>query len=521
MRHNRYKFSLWLLLAAGWVAVVSVALARSGSVFDQLDLLIDIRHEIVNGYVEEADQQKMIEAAVYGMIESLDDPHTTYVSTDDLSMFEEQVTGRFTGIGAEVTIDDKLQRLRIVTPLEDSPAWHAGVLPGDIILEIDGKSMADITHVRHLRKAVKMLKGLKDTQVVVKVRHESGQEQDITITRAVINVKSVRGFRRGEDNRWLYMLDPQRRIAYARISQFTDRTTDELSEVLKDLEEQQIRGLILDLRFNPGGLLSAAVAVSDMFLDGEKAIVSVRGRKFKEEQYKSKSQGTFAAVPIVVLANERSASAAEIVTGALTDHGRAKFVGMRTYGKGSVQSSRLLEGGSMIKLTRAYYYLPSGRLIHRRDDSDLWGVDPEDGFFVPMTFEQTRKMVDTRVKNAQNRNLQEVDVTPQWIEQSLADLQLAAGLRAMIGKLDDDQWPVVGQSGAKLVQREVRRTELLRRRDLISDTLAEVERELVELDTPDTSVESADDVATSEPDKPASISDAPADTDEQPVDTAP
>ena len=480
MKIDKMKIVMWVVLIAGWEAVVSITLARSAGVFDQLDLLIDVRHEIVSGYVEEADQQKMIEAAVHGMVDTLNDPYTIYLPPEQVEVFDDQVLGRFSGIGAEVTIDEQIKRLKIVTPLEDSPAWRSGVMAGDLVLEIDGESTEEL---RNIFEAVKKLKGPEGSQVRVRVRHESGEEEDITITRALINVKSVRGFRRDENNKWIYMLDPQQKIGYVKIRQFTDRTADELREALDPLSQAEVRGLILDVRFNPGGLLSAAVAVSDIFLDGGKKIVSVRGRAVAEKTEHSKSEGTFSPIPLVIMANEASASAAEIVTGALTDNNRACFIGMRTYGKGSVQQLRMLNGApGAMKITTAFYYLPEGRLIHRREDSEVWGVDPQDGFFVPMPPKEIREMRRARAQTDVLQKLNDEAITPEWIEQNLVDRQLAAALAAMVGKLDTGAWPTVGKSGAKILARESRRAELRRRLDLIRETLANVEKELAELD---------------------------------------
>lgn len=468
-----------LTLVLGLVAGLSIAAARQSSVFDQIDLLVDIRHELVDGYVEAPDQQKMIEAAVRGMVESLNDPYTSYLSPDELDPFERYVRGSFSGIGAEIDTSDG--RPRIVTPLEDSPAWKAGVLAGDIILEIDGESTQDMT----LPDAVKKLTGEEGTQVELLVRHESGEEQRIKITRAVINIQTVRGFRRDSDHHFDYMIDDANKVGYVRITQFSERTAGELRTALDQLKKNGVKALILDLRFNPGGLLQSAVEVSDMFLGAGKKVVSVKGRVVPEQTYEATADDVMPDVPIVVLANEASASAAEIVTGALSDNGRALFVGTRTFGKGSVQQVKMLESSQgALKLTNAYYYIPSGRLIHRREDAEVWGVDPAEGAYVPLTPEQVRTMLEVR-RNADvlrdDNGATDAAVTPEWIESELKDPQLAAALRAALGRLQGGEWPQVGRSGKEELIREVKRQNLALRRDLLKERLDEVEKELRDL----------------------------------------
>ncbi len=477
----------WILgfftIALGIVLSVRVAdtlARREGDVLSQIDLLVDVRHEVVQGYVEEPDQKKMITEAVRAMVGSLNDPYTLYLPPDELDLFDKQVRGSFSGIGAEIDIHEG--RLRIVSPLEDSPAWQSGVMAGDIVLEIDGQSTEGIT----LTDAVKRLTGPEGTEVTIKVRHPAGDEKTITITRAKINVQTVRGLRKGGDNHWNYILDPVNRIGYIRITQFSENTAEGVRKALDQLQAADARGLILDLRFNPGGLLESAVAVCDLFLDQGQRIVSIKGRAVPERVELATTAAGIGPIPIVVLANEASASAAEIVTGALADNGRAKFIGTRTFGKGSVQQVKMLEQGQgALKITNAYYYLPNGRNIHRREAAEVWGVDPEDGFYVPMTTEQMTRMVDVRretqvIPDADAQG-NPIVVTPEWLESNLADPQLAAGLRALLGFIETGQWPVVGRSGANEIALETRRENLIRQRDLLDERLEEIQAELAKL----------------------------------------
>ncbi|MCG8510907.1 MAG: S41 family peptidase, partial [Rhodospirillales bacterium] len=329
------------LLAAGTL-LLTESFARQRSPFGQLDLLADVRHELVTHYVDEPDQEKMLEAAIEGMISSLGDPHTSFLTEDDLESFRRTVSGKFSGIGAEVQYDPDLQRIRIVTPLEDSPAWRAGVMAGDVVMEIEGQD----TEGMPLSEAIGLLLGEPNTEVTIKVRHESGKEEAITITRQVIEIQTVRGFRRDAEQHFVYMLDADRGVGYVRITQFNGTTADELRKAIEVLKKTNARGLIVDLRFNPGGLLESAVEISDMFLEGGKRIVSVDGRAVQEEAYNASSEMIVPSDwPVVIIVNEGSASASEIVSGALKDNERALVVGTRSFGKGSVQQVKQLERG--------------------------------------------------------------------------------------------------------------------------------------------------------------------------------
>jgi carboxyl-terminal processing protease len=477
------KRTVFVLLAALFAANLLVwvpnSLARN-TVFNQLNLLVDVRSELVDSYVEPVDESQLVQSAVRGMVESLEDPYTVYLSPEELKGFDSQVRGSFSGIGAEITIDEQTRRLKIVTPLEDSPAWKAGVMAGDIVLEINGESTVDIK----INEAVEKLTGPEGTQVTVKVRHESGEEATFTITRARINIQTVRGLRRDKDNHWQYVIDPKAGVGYVRLTQFTERTAEELHDALEQMNKAGAKGVILDLRFNPGGLLESAVEISDMFLQEGQTIVSVKGRRVPEQVEKATSNGQIFKGAVVVLANEASASASEIVTGALLDNQRAMFVGTRTYGKGSVQQVRLLEDEQgAIKMTNAYYYLPSGRNIHRRPNKEVWGVDPPDGFIVPMTSEQVVEMIKVRRDSDVLRRdaANPPEITGDWIEAELKDLQLAAALRTIQAKITAGDWLKVGKSGAQDMALESRRNTLERQREMLQERIEEIDQELDKL----------------------------------------
>lgn len=475
------RFLLFTIVLA--LAVALPVIARQTSVFNQLDLLVDVRHQIVREYVEEPDQEKMIEHAVRGMVESLNDDYTVYIPPDELKEFDKSIRGSFSGIGAEVDIHDN--RLRIVSPLDDSPAWKAGIMAGDIVLEIDGQTTLNLK----ITEAISRLTGPEGTPVKLKIRHESGEEVEMTITRARINVATVRGPRRDAQGRWDFMLDEANGIGYIRLSQFTDKTAGDVRAALDALLSRNAKGIILDMRFNPGGMLEAAVAISDMFLDGGKRIVSIKGRVVPEHVEMSKQEGTIPPIPVVVLANEASASASEVVTGALADNERALFVGTRTFGKGSVQGVMMLDDGlGALKITNAYYYLPNGRNIHRREGKDTWGVDPSEGCYVPMTPAEIRKMIEVRragdvLKKSNGQETAEAQaVTPQFIREKLYDPQLAAGLEALLGKIASGTWPSVGQPNSAMLARQTRHDNLVRQRNLLTQRLSEIEKEINKLD---------------------------------------
>jgi len=345
--------------------------ARHKSFYEVFGPLVDIRAEILNNYVEELEDQRLLRGAIKGMLRQLD-PFSTYIAPLELRELNAQTSGSFEGVGIFLGEHDGV--LTVISPIEDSPAFRAEIRAGDQILSIDGKSTKEMA----LTEAADRITGKPGTKVILKIRRQyNGKVKKITLVRSVIKLHSVKGFRRNTDGTWNYMVDRGNDLAYLRISDFRDTTCSELDEVYYRLQNQQMRGLIIDLRFCPGGLLESAVQVANRFLR-EGLIVSTRGRKQPEKILKATQDGTYADLPLVVLINQYTASAAEILAGALKDHRRATIVGVRSYGKGSVQSLiNLKETGGAIKLTTAYYYLPSGRNIHRRANAKVWGVDPD------------------------------------------------------------------------------------------------------------------------------------------------
>jgi carboxyl-terminal processing protease len=336
----------------------------------------DALDQVERNYVKRIDRRELFEAAIRGMLSKLD-PHSNYISPEDIDRFKTSVESQFGGIGIQITIEGG--QLKVLSPLVGTPAYKAGVQAGDRIVEIDGKSTEGITN---LEDAVSKLKGEAGSSVTITIVHRGQRTPEkLTITREVVHVETVLGERRKQDDRWDFMLDPDKKIGYIRVTAFSRDTARDLEEALKDLQAQDLRGLILDLRFNPGGLLTSAVDVSDLFVT-EGRIVSTSGRNTDERKFDAHKPGTYEGFPMAVLVNRYSASASEIVSACLQDHKRAVVVGERTYGKGSVQNVVELENGrSAMKLTTAGYLRPNGKNIDKEvakeQGSSEWGVTPD------------------------------------------------------------------------------------------------------------------------------------------------
>jgi carboxyl-terminal processing protease len=344
-------------------------------------LFVDAVEQVESHYVRPVDRRELLESALKGMLQNLD-AHSSFINTSEWKQFKKQIEGKFGGIGIQVGIDAEANRLKVIAPMVGTPAYQGGILAGDIIMEIDGNS----TEGMNENKAVEVLTGRPGTPVTLTVLHDGEEKTEkITLNRAIIDVPSVLGDTRKADGTWDFMYDKDDKIGYVRISSFIPNTTEELKQVLVELKDQGMRGLVLDLRDNPGGLLNAAVEISDLFIpDGR--IVSTKGRNIAGKSYDGQKEGSYDDFPMIVLVNQNSASAAEIVSACLQDDKRAKVVGQRTYGKGSVQNIIELEdGNSVLKLTVATYQRPSGKNIHRfknAKETDEWGVSPDPGFEV-------------------------------------------------------------------------------------------------------------------------------------------
>jgi carboxyl-terminal processing protease len=374
---------------AQYDAKISAWSAALGAVLDEVkqspmmskDKFIDIFEDILSlnmttlGLPSEVVIAHFVESALAAL-----DPYTIMVWPKQVQDFEKVMTNEFTGIGIEISKQKGL--LTVMSLLPGTPAYNSGLDAGDVIEQVDGIETKDMT----LSCAVKNITGPAGTEVTLTIRRTGEQNSfDITITRAKIIVPTIRGWQRTEAGRWLYMIDYENKIGYVRVTSFSERTGSDLDKVLRGLEAEGLRGLILDLRFNTGGVLNAAVDVTDKFLK-EGLIVITRPKSWIASTYKSaRRAGTHPDYPLVVLINQYSASASEIVAGALADktHNRAILVGERTHGKGSVQGiANYPKYGAQLKYTMAYYHLPSGQRVESRDEMEKqgredWGVGPD------------------------------------------------------------------------------------------------------------------------------------------------
>ncbi len=369
----------------GWKSVMSTATADNEEELT-LTFLSDDKDGLLsaNARTLQLPEEVLIWEFADGALATLD-PFSNIIWPSDVAEFTKATQGEFSGIGVQILPEDNGD-LRIVRPLPGSPAQRAGIKAADVIAKINGKSAAHITS----DEAVKNITGPSGTMVHLTIKSPDGTMKEFDVRREKIKVESVEGYKRDKGDNWDYYIDPENKIAYLRITSFSGFTVKELHAAI-DSMGPDVNGLIIDLRGNPGGLLQAAIGVCDEFLK-EGTIVSThpdRETRNGPTIATAKDDGTEFTKPLVVLVNQYSASASEIVSGALKDDHRAILVGQRTFGKGSVQQIFGLEGGdAILKLTTAHYYLPSGRCIHREENSTEWGVDPD--VTVEMTPEQMR-----------------------------------------------------------------------------------------------------------------------------------
>ena len=340
--------------------------AVDSSTYKSLKIFNEVLDIVEKNYVEEVKQKKLIDEAVNGMIKSLD-PHSAYLTPDQYKELQVDTSGTFGGLGIVISMQN--DQLTVVSPIEDTPAFKAGLKAGDRIVKIDGQ----ITKGMSIQDAVKKMRGPENTKVTLTIlRKDMKEPKDYEIVRAVIKIKSVK-HNVYDDN-----------IGYIRISAFQESTVDELKKALQQVngKSKDLKGIVIDVRNNPGGLLDQAVKASDAFLKSG-TIVSTKGRvKAIESKFVAKDDGSEPTCPIVVLVNEGTASASEILSGALQDNGRAIVLGMPTFGKGSVQTVIPLEDGSALKLTTAKYYTPKGRSIQAegiKPDILVEPIRPADG----------------------------------------------------------------------------------------------------------------------------------------------
>lgn len=340
--------------------------------------------------------KELAEAALRGMTAVLD-PYSAYISDSDLPRFAEELDRQFGGVGVEVYIEPKTRKLCVASPLPNTPAQKAGIKPGDVIVAIDGQPTEGMT----LEQAAKRMRGEPGTTVTLSIQ-APGEEKprDIKLKREVIKAETVLGDSRNPDGTWNFVLSDHPDIGYIRLPTFAEDADKRLRHILEDLRKKGVRGLILDLRDDPGGRLEVAVAVCDLFIKSG-VIVTTRYRDGQiKSRYTASGRPVCPDLPLVVLINRFSASASEIVAACLQDHKRAIVVGERSFGKGTVQELINLEPGmGLLKLTTAAYWRPSGKNIHRMagaNESQEWGVRPDPGYEVPLDKEELEMLLRYR-----------------------------------------------------------------------------------------------------------------------------
>lgn len=391
----------------------------SDDTYRQLTLFGDVFQRVRANYVESVTDEDLIEAAINGMLTSLD-PHSTYLPDDNFKKVQQQTTGKFGGLGIEVTMENGF--LKVVSPIDDTPAFDAGLQPEDLILNVDDESIVGIT----LSEAVEKLRGPIGSEVNITVQRADDEPFDVAIIRDEIKIRSVRS-RLYDD------------IGYIRITTFSEQTSPGLKKAVEELTkeaENGLAGIVLDLRNNPGGLLSEAIKVTDAFLErGE--IVSTRGRDNSNMQHAYARPGDITnGLPVVVLINSGSASASEIVAGALKDHRRAILMGTRSFGKGSVQTIMPMPGHGAIRLTTARYYTPSGVSIQAK------GIAPDIEVALarieklnqgPIREEDLRGALDGSEKEADENASKDGEQAEDPVDPSEIDFQLARALDLLRG----------------------------------------------------------------------------------------
>ncbi|WP_334153484.1 S41 family peptidase [Tepidimonas sp.] len=416
---QKLKTAGWVALGALAGALTTVQLQATARAtlaplpLEELQQLAAVFGMIKSDYVEPVDDKKLITDAIAGMVSSLD-PHSQYFDRKSFKEFREGTSGRFVGVGIEITMEDGL--VKVVTPIEDSPAFRAGLKAGDLITKIDDTAVKGLT----INDAVKRMRGEPNTQVTLTVfRRDENRTFPVTITRQEIKTVSVRA----------KVVEPG--YAWVRVSQFQERTLEDFARKIEEIarSEPALKGLVLDLRNDPGGLLDAAVGLSAAFLPDDAVVVTTNGQLEESKatyratprdylrrsgndpiaRLTAQTQGLLKRIPIVVLVNEGSASASEIVAGALQDHKRAVIMGSQTFGKGSVQTVRPLGPDTALKLTTARYYTPSGRSIQAKGIvPDVWVDETPDGnLFAAL---RTREAdLEKHLANGQNRPLTDAE----------------------------------------------------------------------------------------------------------------
>ncbi len=369
------------------------AIDRTREDFELMRLFAEAYEQIDVSYVKDVDRRDLVESAIQGMATHLD-PYSAYIAPKNVREFDKYIDHEFGGIG--IHVNGFGGKLEIVNTLPGSPAFRAGLKAGDEIVEVDGTTTKGLTQAALTERLTGPPGRSIDLGIV---RAGSAVTEHVPVMREIIQIPTVVGHHRNADRSWNFMLDDTAKIGYLRITHFSKNTADDLRKTMDALVEAGVKGLIMDVRSNPGGLLTAAIEISDMFIESG-TIVSVKGRTVPERAWKAKRGLKYSNLPIAILVNRYSASASEVLSAALQDNHRAIIVGERTFGKGSVQTVLRLESGrSLLKLTTASYFRPSGVNIHRAEGmkpEDDWGVKPDEGHEHVMSKDEWRNWLISR-----------------------------------------------------------------------------------------------------------------------------
>ena len=393
MRHHKVRHISWSLFLSILLVMPTKIFGEDRVPAENIEEFVEVYKRIKEQYVDVVDDEKLFDMAIQGMVSGLD-PHSSFLSQDDFNELKIGTTGKFGGLGIEITTEDSF--VKVISPIDDTPAQRVGIKSGDLIIDVGGTSLKDLP----ISDAVKLMRGEPGTSVEITViRKEIKEPLKFNITREIIISKGVKS----------YLFD--KKIGYVRLSNFQSNSTNDVKDAIYELNREsnnKMEGLIVDLRNNPGGVLGTAVGISDLFLT-EGKIVYTKGRTYKSKlEYFASPQDIIDGLPLIVLINEGSASASEIVAGALQDHKRAMIMGTKSYGKASVQTIQELNDGSALKLTTARYYTPLGNDIHengikpdlvieggKKEKVNLPEPYDEDG----QLFQAIKHLKDTKISN--------------------------------------------------------------------------------------------------------------------------
>jgi C-terminal peptidase prc len=429
---------------------VSEKLAKAKDLSDKdvKDLLKQARAPL--GKREDLDEDKDVGVTTRQALKKYVDDYTTYVDKEKVEEMKKELDGRFRGIGVIIRRDIARDGLMVVSPIRGSPAYKAGIVAGDLITEIiretDEKGKAfdkpEVTSTKGMETAdaVKLIMGLPTTKLKLRIEREGEKEPIVKeLARDTVTVESIHGWKRNpKDDAWDYYVDPKNKIAYLHMSQFSRYTDEEMLKILKQLQKDGVKGLIVDVRFNPGGYLDVVVGVCDMFID-DGVIVSIRpgNSRANERSLRGHSEGSYLNFPMVVLVNDGSASASEILAACLQDHGRAVVMGERSYGKGSVQNVEPFKPtGGTIKMTTATFWPPSGRNLNKASttgkDEEDWGVRPDKGYELKLETAEKNELFD-RLYNW--GNIARKDKPEKEPKKEFKDRQLDMALEYLRGQI--------------------------------------------------------------------------------------